>query len=85
MTTKNHVPTLEDTIEIEAPRDRVWEVISDVSRLAEWSPQVESTRLADDLAVAGLGGQGIFTETMRAGMRQTLRGIRETVLTEATS
>lgn len=162
MTAKNHVPMLEDTIEIEAPRDRVWEVVSDVRRLAEWSPQVESTRLADDLKVvelgvrftnanrhgeltwkthgtivtfdpgheiafrieenwvvwsfrleethrrtviltqrrdapagisdlsrdlteAFLGGQEVFTETMRAGMRQTLQGIRATVLTEATS
>lgn len=51
----NHVPLLEESIEIEATLDRVWDMIKDVRRLAEWSPQVESTRLAGDLAEVELG------------------------------
>lgn len=154
----NEVPPLEDSIEIEAPRDRVWDVISDIRRLAEWSPQVESTRLSGDhevvelgtrftnlnrhgeltwkthgtivtfepgheiafrieenwaiwsfrieesdhhtviltqrrdapdgvsdlsrdLTEAFMGGQQVFTDTMRAGMRQTLREIEKTLRT----
>jgi uncharacterized protein YndB with AHSA1/START domain len=144
---------LEERIEIDAPASVVWELIRDVRRLAEWSPQVESTRLADgrteveagvaftnhnrhgelawtthgtvvgfvpereiafrieenwvvwsfrieetdhesvlltqrretpngisdyslDLTEKYMGGQAAFTETMRAGMRETLEGIR---------
>lgn len=56
MTAMNHGPTLEDSIEVEAPRDRDWEVISDTRRLAEWRAQVESTRLSDGLTAVELGG-----------------------------
>ena len=38
-------PLLEDRIEIAAPEARVWELVSDVRRMPEWSPQVMSTRL----------------------------------------
>ncbi|WP_018180874.1 SRPBCC family protein [Jongsikchunia kroppenstedtii] len=38
---------LEERVDINAPASVVWELIRDVRRLAEWSPQVESTRLAD--------------------------------------
>jgi uncharacterized protein YndB with AHSA1/START domain len=145
-------PLLEDRIEIDAPVARVWELVSDVRRMPEWSPQVISTRLragfdecaegteftnrnhegelewnthgeitrydaeqaiafriaenwvvwsfllepADggtvltqrretpegisDLSLewteAFLGGQAAFTETMRAGMRETLERIK---------
>lgn len=31
---------LEDSIEIDAPADKVWALISDVPRMAKWSPQV---------------------------------------------
>ena len=65
MTTVNHVPPLEDSIEIEASLDRVWDVVSDVRRLAEWSPQVESTRLSDGLDEVGLAAR--FTNANRHG------------------
>jgi len=158
----NQVPVLEDSVEIEAPAGRVWEVVSDVRRMAEWSPQVESTRLAEGIVEIELGarftnlnrqgeliwkthgtvvrfdvdrefafrieenwtvwsfqleetdhatvvltqrreapegvsdlsqewietfmgGHTAFTETMRAGMTETLAGIRAAVLAEATS
>ncbi|MFC6703993.1 SRPBCC family protein [Flexivirga alba] len=154
MAAAHPVPTLEDSVEIEASPEEVWEVIKDVRRLAEWSPQVESTLLKGDLALGVrftnanrhgeltwrthgqvvtfepgnemafrieenwvvwsfrlektdrdtviltqrrdapdgisdlsksltdtyLGGQEPFTAVMREGMRVTLQGIRETVL-----
>lgn len=61
----NEVPPLEDSIEIEASGNRVWDVISDVRRLAEWSPQVESTRLHGDHDVVELGTR--FTNANRHG------------------
>lgn len=36
---------LEDEIHIDAPPSRVWELVGDVRRMPEWSPQVSSTRL----------------------------------------
>ncbi|MUL47221.1 SRPBCC family protein [Mycobacterium sp. CBMA293] len=48
---------LEDSIEIAAPPASVWAMVSDVRRMSEWSPQVQSTRLRDgaqDVAV-GVG------------------------------
>lgn len=38
-------PLLEDRVEIDAPASRVWELVGDVRRMSEWSPQVMSTRL----------------------------------------
>ena len=61
----NRVPLLEDSIEIEASLDQVWHVIRDVRRLAEWSPQVESTRLADAAEEVDLGVR--FTNANRHG------------------
>lgn len=38
---------LEDSIRVAAPPADVWALVSDVRRMAEWSPQVTSTRTAD--------------------------------------
>lgn len=158
----SYVPLLEDRIEIEATVERVWDLVKDIRRMADWSPQVESTRLANgstevgpgvrftnanrhgeltwkthgtvtrfvpgreiafrieenwvvwsfqleetdhdttvliqrretpdgisdlslDLTERFMGGQRVFTETMRAGMRQTLNGIRAAALAEPVS
>ncbi|BBZ56757.1 SRPBCC family protein [Mycolicibacterium phocaicum] len=43
--TTNPQPALEDSIDITAPPTAVWSLVSDVRRMADWSPQVESTRL----------------------------------------
>lgn len=51
------VPELEGSIEIAAPISRVWEIVSDVRRMHEWSPQVESTRLRAGFDEVGLGAQ----------------------------
>lgn len=40
------VPRLEKSIEIAASPDEVWTVVSDLRRMSEWSPQVDSTRLS---------------------------------------
>lgn len=42
-----NIPTLEESIEIAASPAEVWARIRDPRRLKEWSPQVDSTRLAD--------------------------------------
>jgi uncharacterized protein YndB with AHSA1/START domain len=36
-------PLLEETIELDASPARVWSLVSDVRRMAEWSPQVQKT------------------------------------------
>ena len=38
-------PLLEETVEISAPVERVWSLVSDLPRMAEWSPQVVRTFL----------------------------------------
>lgn len=53
----NEIPALENSIEIAAPVDRVWDLVSDVRRMAEWSPQVDSTRLRAGFDTVGLGTQ----------------------------
>lgn len=51
------IPHLETTIEIAAPVARVWELVSDVRRMPEWSPQVTSTRLRSGYDAVAMGAQ----------------------------
>lgn len=48
---------LEASIEVGAPVARVWEVVSDVCRMPEWSPQVKSSRLRRGFDEVALGAQ----------------------------
>lgn len=43
MTTTYDAPTLEATIEVAAPPATVWTLVSDLPRMASWSPQVVKT------------------------------------------
>ncbi|GAA3533299.1 SRPBCC family protein [Nocardioides daeguensis] len=55
---------LEDSIGIDAPPAAVWALVSDVRRMAEWSPQVTSTRIKD----AAEPGEGVaFTNRNQHG------------------
>lgn len=36
-------PLLEETIEVDAPPAKVWSLVSDLPRMAKWSPQVVKT------------------------------------------
>ena len=53
----DHEPILEHRIEIDAPPARVWELVSDVCRMSQWSPQVNSTRLRSGQDGIRLGTQ----------------------------
>lgn len=44
-------PLLETSVEIEAPPAAVWALVSDLPRLAEWSPQVVRSRVRGGGAV----------------------------------
>lgn len=48
------VPTLERNITIAASPEQVWELVRDVTRMPEWSPFVESTRLKGDGVAMGV-------------------------------
>ncbi len=50
-------PLLEDSVDIAAPPTAVWPLVSDLTRMPEWSPQVRSTRLRSGLDEVGLGAQ----------------------------
>lgn len=50
-------PLLEDAVDIEAPPGRVWELVGDVRRLADWSPQVTHCELLADSAEIGSGAR----------------------------
>lgn len=51
-----HVPVLEQSIELAAAPAEVWGLVSDLRRMPEWSPQVESVRLATGHEI-GLGAR----------------------------
>ncbi len=48
-------PELECTIDIAADPGRVWELVHDVRRMPDWSPQVTSTRLRSGFDEVALG------------------------------
>ena len=51
--TDDRAPLLEATIEIDAPPEKVWALVSDIERMSSWSPQVvRSTVNGDEV---GLG------------------------------
>ncbi len=55
---------LEHSIHVDAPPARVWELVSDLTRMPEWSPQVTSTRLREGQQ---LGADAEFTNLNRHG------------------
>ena len=61
----NDAPSLEEAVCIAAPTARVWAMVSDVRRMPDWSPQVDSTRLRAGFDSVGLGTQ--FTNRNTAG------------------
>jgi len=48
---------IEEQIEIGVPPEKVWELIGDVRRMSEWSPQVTSTRLRDGFDQIEVGAE----------------------------
>lgn len=52
-----NAPALEDSVHIDAPVEAVWTLVSDVRRMPEWSPQVDSTRLRNGFDTVALGAQ----------------------------
>ena len=50
-------PDLVDSVHIAASPERVWALVSDVRRMCDWSPQVDSTRLRSGFDSVGLGAQ----------------------------
>jgi uncharacterized protein YndB with AHSA1/START domain len=50
--TDERAPLLEDSIDIEAPPEKVWAMVSDIERMSSWSPQVvRSTVDGDEVGV----------------------------------
>ncbi|MDR7085548.1 uncharacterized protein YndB with AHSA1/START domain [Aeromicrobium panaciterrae] len=58
-------PLLEQSVEIAAEVGVVWDLVSDVRLMSEWSPQVTSTRLRDGFETCELGAQ--FTNRNKLG------------------
>jgi uncharacterized protein YndB with AHSA1/START domain len=52
-----NAPALDDSVHIDAPVRAVWNLVSDVRRMPDWSPQVDSTRLRDGFDGVALGAQ----------------------------
>jgi uncharacterized protein YndB with AHSA1/START domain len=50
-------PDLVDSVHIAASPERVWALVSDVRRMPDWSPQVDSTRLRSGFDRVALGTQ----------------------------
>jgi uncharacterized protein YndB with AHSA1/START domain len=52
----DYAALLEDRIDIDAPVARVWDLVSDIRRMVEWSPQVDSCEY-DGEQSAGVGAR----------------------------
>jgi uncharacterized protein YndB with AHSA1/START domain len=60
--------TISDSIAIAAPAERVWSMISDVTRMPEWSPEQAATRWVGGATGPALGAR--FRGTNRNGWRR---------------
>lgn len=50
-------PALQDREPIAAPPEDVWRLVGDPTRMSEWSPQVDSTRLAEEGSALTVGSR----------------------------
>ena len=51
--TDDLAPSLEATIDIDAPPEKVWAMVSDIERMSSWSPQVVSSTIDGDAVGVG--------------------------------
>jgi uncharacterized protein YndB with AHSA1/START domain len=51
--TDDLAPELEATIEIDAPPEKVWALVSDIERMSSWSPQVVRSTVNGDVVAVG--------------------------------
>jgi uncharacterized protein YndB with AHSA1/START domain len=69
--TRNEVPELSASIEISAPVEEVWQLVSDVTRMPEWSPQVTSVRLRTGFDEVALGAEFTNRNSLGGGLDWT--------------
>lgn len=61
----NRTPPLQDSVVIDAPLSQVWLLVSDLRRMAEWSPQVDACEFDEGHQSAEVGAR--FTNHNRHG------------------
>ncbi|HWU20392.1 MAG TPA: SRPBCC family protein [Nocardioides sp.] len=61
----NYETLIEDSIEIDASPEEVWELVTDVPRMAQWSPQVVRSKVKGEV---GLGAT--FSNLNRQGFKR---------------
>ncbi|WP_340539115.1 SRPBCC family protein [Nocardioides sp. GXZ039] len=54
---------LEATIDVDASVSHVWDVVSDVRRMSQWSPQVEASALRAGVERMGLGAKFVSSNS----------------------
>lgn len=69
--TRNEVPELSASVEIDAPVEEVWHLVSDVRRMPEWSPHVQSVRLRTGFDDVALGTEFTNRNTLGEGLDWT--------------
>lgn len=69
--TRNEVPELSASIQIAAPVEEVWQLVSDVTRMPEWSPQVQSVRLRTGFDEVSLGAEFTNRNSLGGGLDWT--------------
>lgn len=58
--------SLSDSVTVEAPPEAVWDLVADVTRMGEWSPETTSARWLDGLDAPVVGAR--FRGTNRRGL-----------------
>lgn len=72
--TAGHPVLLEEQVDVEASPARVWELVGDPRRMADWSPQVEACALVDEHAEVGLGTRFVNHNVEGPDLRWTTHG-----------
>ena len=69
-----HPRLLEERVDVRAAPARVWELVGDPRRMAEWSPQVEACTLVDEPAEVGRGTRFVNHNIEGGDLRWTTHG-----------
>ena len=76
----NNTPPVSVTVDINAPAEKVWSMVTDLPRMGEWSPENQGGKWAKGATGAAVGA--VFKGTNKNGKKQWSTSVKVNVCDE---